>query len=280
LISAIAIASKKEIYGEAAIIPFGRPAVNFTLQSWLDIGDKQYADDNITFNSIPSILFGADWIQFTNKQVRRSVTFQPRKESYVYVALKKDFEPSKDFENINAEIITDENGGTIYKVYRKLCHADSMIVIPNGAEAIIALHPLTKMQPAYDLKPITQYKTNVAKLGDGAVKESFAGRECVFIKTNGSANVEWPIQTGVADIYSITMKYYYSKQTPVKGRLQLIGTGNSMMLDEEVQFTFTNTGKWNQFTTNTGNMINAGNYTVRLIITGADGLAISGIDIQ
>ena len=51
-------------------------------------------------------------------------------------------------------------------------------------------------------------------------------------------------------------------------------------LDEEVQFNFTNTGKWNQFTINTGNMINAGNYTVRLIITGADGLAISGIDIQ
>jgi hypothetical protein len=88
LISAIAIASKKEIYNEAAINTPGRPAVDFTLQSWLDIGDKQYAADNITFNSIPSILFGADWIQFANKQVKRSVTFQPRKESYVYVVEK------------------------------------------------------------------------------------------------------------------------------------------------------------------------------------------------
>jgi len=280
LISAIAIASKKEIYSEAATVPFGRPAVDFTLQSWLDIGDKQYAGDNITFNSIPSILFGADWIQFANKQVKRSVTFRPGKGSYIYVALKKDSEPVKDLENINAEIITDENGGTTYKVYRKLCQADSIIIIPNGAEAIIALQPLTKMQPAYDLKPITQYKTNVAKLGGGAIKENFGGRECAVISTNGSATVEWPMQAGVADIYSITMKYFYSQQTPVKGRLQLIGAGNTMMLDEEVQFTFTNTGKWNQFTINTGNMINAGNYTIRLVITGAEGLAISGIDIQ
>ena len=280
LISAIAIASKKEIYSEEAIVPFGRPAVDFTLQSWLDIGDKQYAADNITFNFIPSVLSGADWIQFANKQVKRSLTFQPRKESYIYVALKKNNEPAKDFENINAEIITDENGGTTYKVYRKLCHADSIMVIPNGAEAIIALQPLTKMQPAYDLKPITQYKTNVAKLGDGVIKENFAGRECVVIRTNGSATVEYPIQTGVADIYSITMKYYYGKQSPIKGRLQLIGAGNTMMLDEEVQFTFTNTGKWNQFTINTGTMINAGNYLVRLIITGAEGLTVSGIDIQ
>ena len=92
--------------------------------------------------------------------------------------------------------------------------------------------------------------------------------------------IDFPIQTGVADIYSITLKYYYGKEKPVKGKLQLIGTGNTMMLEEDVQFTFTNTGKWNQFTINTGSMINAGNYTVRLNIGGAEGLAISGIDIQ
>jgi beta-galactosidase len=53
-----------------------------------------------------------------------------------------------------------------------------------------------------------------------------------------------------------------------------------MMLNESVQFNFTNPGKWNQFTLNTGNMINAGNYTVKLEIKNAEGLAISGIDIQ
>ena len=136
------------------------------------------------------------------------------------------------------------------------------------------------MQPAYDLNPITQYKTNVVKLSDGVAKDSVNGRYCAVVGTNNNVIVDYPIQTGVADIYSITMKYFYSRPTPVKGRLQLIGAGTTMMLDEEVQFNFTNTGKWNQFTINTGNMINAGNYTVRLIITGAEGLAISGIDIQ
>ena len=76
------------------------------------------------------------------------------------------------------------------------------------------------------------------------------------------------------------MKYFYSKQGPVEGKLQLVGAGGTMMLEEAVHFNFTNLGKWNQFTINTGNMINAGDYTVRLIITGAEGLAISGIDIQ
>ncbi|HEU5165548.1 MAG TPA: malectin domain-containing carbohydrate-binding protein [Chitinophagaceae bacterium] len=280
LISAIAIASKKELYREAAIVTPGSPAVDITLQSWLDIGDKQYADEKIKFNSIPSVLFGADWIQFITKQVKRSVTFQPGKESYIYVALKNDDETAKDFENMNAEIITDENGGTAYKVYRKFCQADSIMVIPYGAEAIIAIQRASKMQPAYDLKPIRQYKANVVKLIDGVVKDSVNGRYSAIVNTNNNVVVDYAIQTGVADIYSITMKYFYPKPTPVKGKLQVIGAGNTMMLDEEVQFNFTNTGKWNQFTINTGNMINAGNYSVRLIITGAEGLAISGIDLQ
>ena len=140
--------------------------------------------------------------------------------------------------------------------------------------------PVSNMQPAYDLKPLTQYRTNVAMVGEGITKDSVNGRLSVHLKTASTATIDYPIQTGVADIYSITMKYFYGKQTQVKGKLQLIGPGNTMMHEEVVQFTFTNPGKWNQFTINTGNMINAGNYVVRLIINNAEGLAISGIDIQ
>jgi hypothetical protein len=51
-------------------------------------------------------------------------------------------------------------------------------------------------------------------------------------------------------------------------------------MDEPVSFTFTRTGKWNQFTVNTPSQINAGNYKVVLYIEAAKGLAISGIDVQ
>jgi hypothetical protein len=108
----------------------------------------------------------------------------------------------------------------------------------------------------------------------------FASRECAIVKSMGKETIQWPVRTGVADIYSITVKYFYPHQKEVKGRLQLIGPGNSMMLDTPVKFTFTRTGKWNQFTVNTGTMINAGLYTVKLLVNDAAGLAISGIEIQ
>ena len=277
LISAIAVATKES---RGRRIGMSKYDDDYFYQEWFDVGDKQYANGDISFNLIPSELFGASWIQFANKEVKSSVTFQPERDIYIYVALKHGTESVPGFENINAEIVTDENEGTVYKVYRRLCHADSILIIPLGAKAIIVWQPVNKMQPAYDLKSITQYRTNVVKLRGDVVKDSVNGRYCASIKTNDNVMIDFPIQTGVADIYSITMKYYYSKEKPVKGKLQLIGTGNTIMLDEEVHFNFTNAGKWNQFTINTGNMINAGNYSVRLNIGGAEGLAISGIDIQ
>ncbi len=139
---------------------------------------------------------------------------------------------------------------------------------------------LNKMQPAYDLKPITPYRTNVAIIGEGVVKDSVNGRLCAVIKSNAGTTIQWPVQTGVGDIYSITMKYYYPKEQIVKGRLQLFDAGGNRMMDEVVQFTFTRVGKWNQFTVNTGSQINAGNYVVKLVTEKGTELAISGIEIQ
>jgi len=277
LISAIAIATNRP-YENVVVTGEG-----LIWQEWMDIGDKQYADENIRFNSLPPALFGAEWIQFNNHNMSRKITLQWDDRTDLYIAvkdinnLKSDL---KDFGNIGDKITTDENGGTTYIVLRKRLEANQAIDVNISGGYIVAHQPATTIQPAYDLKPITQYKANVAIMSKDVHKENVQGREAAVIKTNDEVYIEYPIQTGVADIYSITMKYYFSKQTPVKGRLQLIGTGNTMMLDEKVPFTFTNPGKWNQFTINTGNMINAGNYTVRLVIAGAEGLAISGVDVQ
>lgn len=184
------------------------------------------------------------------------------------------------FENTHTTIITDENGGTVYRVYKKRFIKDDTISVLIDSSMIVCFQPANNMQPAYDLKPITQYKANVVKLSDGAIKDSANGRYCSLIKTNNEVVIEYPVQIGAADIYSIAMKYFYGGQQPVVGKLQLIDAGNTMMLEEPVSFTFTREGKWNQFTINTGSQINAGNYKVRLVIEKAKGLAISGIDVQ
>ncbi|HKZ68383.1 MAG TPA: malectin domain-containing carbohydrate-binding protein, partial [Chitinophagaceae bacterium] len=255
------------------------------ISTWLDIGDKQYADSSILFCSLPPNLFGADWLQFSGQTSTGHTSFIVAEDADVFIGIDKDAEQVsaawlKEYENTKTEITTNEGNGKKYAIYRKRFSKGSAVTLVVENSALVIILPVTTMQPAYDLKPVTSYRTNAAILSEGVQKEMFASRECAVVKSNAAVNIQWPVQTGVADIYSITVKYYYPYEKAIKGKLQLIGTGSSMMLDIPVNFTFTRSGKWNQFTVNTGNMINAGNYTVKLMVEDAEGLAVSGIEIQ
>ena len=281
LISAIAIAMKVDTE------PGRRSATkrysSHRMSSWLDIGDKLFAEENIRINSLPSNLFGADWFQLNARTQIKVFNFRAYGMNDLFIGIRSGYTDTtflKGFENTNTHIITDEDGGKYYYVYRRRFAKEDTMTINVNSNIIVCSQPVNNMQPAFDLKPVTAYRTNVAILGEGVKKEIFAGRECAVIKTNEQSTIEWPVQTGVGDIYSITMKYFYGKAAPIKGKLLLIGAGNSMMLEEAVNFTFTRDRKWNQFTINTGSMINAGNYTVKLIVENAQGLAVSGIEVQ
>lgn len=292
IISAIAVASAKGNIPDCFFTDTTIMKRDYEWKSWMDIGQSQYLKANrihenakvTSFHSLPSNLYGADWVCFTSPASLPLVKFDlAATATNVFIGVpEKDKKPVslKDYENTGTTIVTDENGGTKYTVYRRLFPANSHIGIGIEGQWIVAKQPFTNMQPAYDLKPITSYRTNVAIPGVAVVKEQFAGRECAVVKTTGETNIHWPVQTGVADIYSITVKYFYGKEKPVQARVVLYDAGNTMMLDERVNLTFTREGKWNQFTINTGGMINAGNYKVYLVVKDAEGLAVSGIEVQ
>jgi hypothetical protein len=136
------------------------------------------------------------------------------------------------------------------------------------------------MQPAYDLKVVTPYRTIVAIINDAVTKDSVNGRLCTVVQSNEKAVIRWPVQTGVGDIYSITVKYFYDKEQVLKGKFFLYDAAGNRMMEENVQFSFTKPGKWNQLTVNTGTQINAGNYVARLELENGKGLAVSGIEVQ
>lgn len=286
VISAIAIAKKeKNTKGvRKEVFTYIIPDTNETYlrKSWLDIGDKQFAEENVAFNSLPSVLFGADWLQFNNQNSVNEAEFKAEEATDVYIALNTATNISTVdplFEPVNENIITDEDGGKVYKVYRRRLNKGELIRhIKPGY--IFAFTAASNMQPAYDLKPINAYKTNVAVVSDGVVKDSVNGRFCAVVKTNTAASVQWPIKTGVGDYYSVTVKYYYPNEKVIKGKLLLLDAGGNRMMDETVEFTFTRSGKWNQFTVNTKSQINAGNYTVKIELENGESLAFSGIEIQ
>lgn len=282
VISAIAVASVKPGIKPATEISHinNLSCNNCKEQSWMDIGRQQYANEVILFHSLPSNLYGADWIQLKDKTRKQTVAFTATIDLDVFLAVKKSATQPLIGELTKTELITDEDGGTVYNVYRKRYGKDEQVTLSIDQNSVLAFLPANNMQPAYDLKPITQYRTNIAIIGEGVTKDSVNGRLCTVIQSNTAISIQWAVQTGVGDIYSITVKYYYPKEQVVKGKLFLYDAGGNRMMDEAVQFTFTRVGKWNQFTVNTGSQINAGNYVVKLVAENGNELAISGIEIQ
>lgn len=258
------------------------PGKEYKHRSWMDIGELQYLEDTIHFNSLPPALYGADWIAFKDKKQQKTPSVYARTETDVYIGVppgKMLPDTLKGFENTLTNIITDENGGTNYTVYRKRYPAGTYLFLPLAASYIVATCPAGNLQPAYDLKPVIQYRAAAVPLNETIQKDSVNGRYCVVINTNQAA-AGFQVQTGVGDHYSFTVKYYWNKEITISGRLQLLDAGGRMMMDEPVSFSFTRPGKWNQFTLNTATMINAGNYTVRLLVKDGKGLALSSVDVQ
>lgn len=287
LISAIAVASlHKHIKSGPQDNSIIAHSGNIDAVSWMDIGDRQYAGEQVYFTALPSALYGAEWIR-TSSKASVAEQFKVTGDADVYVAA--DTASGKlswlsDYEDTKTTVKNSK--GQTFNVYKKSFLKDA-IVIPgvNKADAgmyTIAVLPKTQMQPAYDLKTITTYKATDANLiGAGLVKEALMGKERVTFKKAAGDVLEWRMTVGVADTYSLTIKYHNPFDRPLKGKIEvLMLDGTVLKPAETIAFTATKKGKWNYFNTNTGTMVNAGTYRVRLIGEDVEGLSIDGLDVQ
>ena len=113
------------------------------------------------------------------------------------------------------------------------------------------------------------------------VRETVNAKESLTFREASGGAVEWTIQTGVADTYSLTFRYANPLARPLAARLTIMGADGKLLIKEEtVELVPSKPGKWNYLATSTGTMINAGSYRVKLTAAGAAGLSVSGLEVQ
>ena len=298
LISAVAIASL-DANAKAAPAPLPlmlnlqsagvAPAAQWSAQTWLDTGSQVYADAPAQFSALPSALFGAEWLQLsapaTGPATPPKTTFQVSAAADVYVALAAS-QPQrpdwlKPYEDTKTTLETDEAGGRSYRVFRQRWPAGATVALGPG-RYLVAANRASTIEPAYDLKPITGYKPATARLsGPGVGKEIVNTKESITFQAASGGALEWLIQTGVADTYSLTFRYANQLAKPLAARLSIMGADGKLLIKEEaVELLPSKPGKWNYLATSTGTMINAGSYRVKLTAVDAAGLSVSGLEVQ
>ncbi|QPH40246.1 malectin domain-containing carbohydrate-binding protein [Pedobacter endophyticus] len=281
VISAIAIASLNaeiESAQQSDSIVKGTLTADYKLNSWMDIGNKQFAADKIEFTSLPPNLYGAEWIQKSTAKGQTDLKFTVSDEADVFVAVNANTKPLEGYEDTKTQI--ENSAGEKFTVYRKRYKKHDDVSL-NGDFATIAIIPPSDLPPAYDLKTVSTYKAVDATLrGISIVREELMDKQRVTFKAAQGGVLEWTIGVGVADTYSLTIKYHNPFEQVLKGKLEFLAADGTLMKTEEAEFAPTKAGKWNYLNTNTGSMINAGSYKVRLIATEAKGLYIDALDVQ
>ncbi|MDN3588618.1 malectin domain-containing carbohydrate-binding protein [Pedobacter aquatilis] len=287
LISAIAIASlKKNIKPAPQTKSIIKENDDVLILDWMDIGDKQFADESTEFTSLPSNFYGSEWIKTSNKnQQKQSFTLNETSDVFVILdaSIKNKLDWLADFED--TKTVAENSVGASFKVYRKRFKKDSRVKLGlNPSDAFmysVVVIPPTELEPAYDLKTTTSYKATDAKLiGDGIVKEDLMDKQRVIFKTQAGDTLEWSIWVGVADTYSLTIKYHNPSNKNLKAKLEFLSADGTIMKTEMAEFAPTKAGKWNYLNTNTGSMINAGNYKLRIVAVDSKDLAIDALDVQ
>ncbi|MEO6733724.1 MAG: malectin, partial [Ferruginibacter sp.] len=268
---------------------------NWQLNEWLDTGDKQYTNETTAFSTLPSNLYGAEWIAVPNNvghHDKSLATFIVATDADIFIAVDQLIKEKLLWLNDFADTKTtlSSSNGKAYAIYKKRFQKGEQVVLgtngiaANGNAAMYAVMalPATTMEPAYDLKPVISLKAVTGNLkGPGITKGKLDGKDRVIF-TNASAEnlLEWNFNIGAADIYSFTISYNNPKAASEQGLLQFFSADGKLIKEETVAFVTTRPGKSNYINTNSGSMINAGNYMILLSAKNAEGLSINSLDIQ
>ena len=301
LISAIAIATTdsgiKPAPGAPSLIQdlkVNDPSSNakWTVQSWMDTGNKQYLNSEATFSALPSDLYGAEWIKVPQQAGKASVSpqasFTLAEDADVYVAIDatESQKPSwlKDFRNTNTYIESSLNGGHKFLVYHNHLPKGAKVELGNpgkGPMYTVAVVKASQMDPPYDLKPSTRYKAPEARLiGEGVEMDIENEYEVATFRRASGDTVEWVVSIGVADIYALEVKYYNPLEETLTAKFEVLANDGTLMKEDTIEATTTRPGKWNYYNTTTGSMINAGNYIIRVISKDAKNLSLRDISVR
>ncbi len=288
LISAIAVASLnqdvKPVTTKASFIKeLDVEGDSFEEANWLDIGQQQFTQSDETFVSLPVVLYGAHWLKNSGKALD-VLSFKANAKLDFYIGIKQSLilpHWTKDFEDTQTSLIN--NKGTQYRIYKKKLALDEWFSIRDFKQEkgiFIAFMPENNLQPAFDLKKNTSYKAALTSLDKGVEKHQLMNQERLIFKEN-NAQVKFDIKVGVADVYSLTVKYHNPFKEVKQAIISVFAADGTLMKTAELfDLEPSKEGKWSYFSTTTGTMINAGTYQVIIQAKDAVGVSLDALDVQ
>jgi len=301
IISAIAISSATDVTpapGSPLLITGLRASSSgnaWSIQSWLDTGTPLYSNHTDLIQTLPSVLYGADWIRTsdTHPEMNHTASFNVTQDADVYVLLDARItnRPSwlSGYEIPGNEVVSSGTGDQRYTVFRKRFAKGATVTLGNNGHLpdhtermySVAVCAATTLEPAVDLRKSTQYTIGQAiATGTAMVRDTVYGKPCLTFIQTAQGTVEWKVSVGVGDKYALKLRYANRSGKNAAARLIMTSTDGVVMNDEPLTLSITAPSKWKTAESSSGSMINAGTYIIRVIIEGGPAISIRDLEVQ
>ncbi|WP_447642962.1 MULTISPECIES: malectin domain-containing carbohydrate-binding protein [Chitinophagaceae] len=291
VISAIAIATADKNIAmqknsdNSTILAIPQKDTTIVVSSWLNTGVRPFYDCATTISALPYYLYGAEWLQFS-KDTKSTLRLTLKDSADLYIGVDTTITHQQSFlhgfEDMRSFVETDAGTSNVYKIFRKRVAPSFRLDIDTvGTSLFVAAQPVSNILPAYDLKDIAKYAVSSAtQSGDGWQRLTLYAKESLQLKHSGLDTLTLHFNTGVADIYALTIKYANTTKKVLDGYLVLEDINGIVLKQEPIRFDISKEGKWNTYESNTGSMINAGTYQLKIATNDAAGLVVSGLEVR
>ncbi|MFV8326659.1 malectin domain-containing carbohydrate-binding protein [Flavobacterium sp. ZS1P14] len=299
IISAIAIATKDKMAKGASASP--RDILNVTVNptaktgykigSWLDNNAKQYLDSEVVFTQLPSLVFGADYLQLASvSEANTSGSFVSKEDSDVYVMVdsraKTPFTWLSDYKKIE-ETAKNSKGVEFFVFHKTVKKGEKVLFGTNETDNTnalamysIAVVPTYDMGEANDSRPVVLFEAENAKaIGAGIEKGNFKKSDYIAFTKKTNNSIQFEVKPGVAGIYLMRFRFMNSNATPLKVKFKMEDAYGILMRNDTIEF-FPSAEKWKILNTTSGGYINAGTYKITLESEDMKGLLLDSFEFQ
>lgn len=292
VISAIAIATKSNDIKPARPSSKNILDVSATspveVGSWLNLNHKQYKDADVNFTSLPSKVYGADYLRFSNVgKGDISGSFISKEAATVYVMLDSQVKESlswlKDFEK--TEDTVQNSKGTTFVVFQKEVKKKEKVNFdPLGRKEEFAMYTIAVV-PKYSMdekddRSIVKLEAEDAEISGSGVKKAFFKKSDYIEFTENTENsITFTVNPGVANIYLMRYRFMNMNDVPVKVRLKIEDAYGILLRNEDIEFPVRN-DKWKILNTTSGGFINAGTYKITIESNNMKGLRLESFEFQ
>lgn len=289
VISAIAIATKNKNLKPAEASPKNilevSSNVDFEIGTWLDTNKKQYLDSKSLFTKLPSEVYGADYIRFSNTENKKVLgSFTSKENAHVYVF--QDAESNQSLSWLQGYRKTNDTvqnaQGTQFLVFKKEVKKGEKVVFNSNVSGnmySIVVVPKYTMEEQDD-RPVLLLEAEAAKTtGLGVEKGFFKNSDYIGFTQNTANSITFTVTPGVANIYLMRFRYMNMNETPLKVRLKIEDANGILLRNDDIEFPVQDE-KWKILNTTSGGYINAGTYKITLESSNMKGLRIESFEFQ